>query len=103
MQIVSDHADALRAAESEDARAALTAAWYAASVAECLARFAASRDPQAARRYILASHKGMASVASALASAPSLPADIHGVGLDTNPPDERHPNWYPSQPTGSCA
>jgi hypothetical protein len=87
-QLVSHHADALRAGEPTDTRATLTAAWYAVSVAECLARFAASRDPEAASRYMLWSQKGIASVAGALASAPSLPADIHGVGLDTHAPDE---------------
>lgn len=90
-QVIDGHAGALRAADPSDTRAVLTACWYATCTATCLALFAASRDPGYRAQAGPGSQAGTASVASALESAPSLPADIHGVGLETAPPAETPP------------
>ena len=94
-RIVADHADAVRAADPSDTRAVLTACWYATCVAECLAQSAANRDPRYSRLAVHGLGGGTAGVGGALESAPSLPADIHGVGLDTDPPAETPPELVP--------
>lgn len=86
--MIRDHASAVRACDPADTRGALTAVWYAVSVAACLARFVASRDdgflPAAA-------DSATADLVTALESAPSLPADIRGVGLQTTGPSKSDP------------
>lgn len=94
-QIVAGHVGAVREADPSDTRAVLTACWYAVCVAECLAQFAANRDPRYSRPAAPRSRAGTVGVGSALESAPSLPADIHGVGLDTDPPAETPPELVP--------
>jgi hypothetical protein len=88
-RMITEHADAVRAADPTDTREALTAAWYALGTAACLANFAASRDPRGTLLFETEAGAGIiAKVVEALGSAPSLPVDIHGVGLDTDAPSD---------------
>jgi hypothetical protein len=90
-QAIRGHAEAVGSSDPADTRSVLTAAWYALCVAACLARFAAIRDHGAAACFVSSAEGPIADVMHALESAPSLPADIHGVGLDTDEPTETAP------------
>jgi len=86
-QIIDGHRDQLQAADPADTAAALTAAWYGFAVAVTLGQFLARRDPDdaVAHRNALAV---IARIVEVLQAAPSMPAGIHGVRLDTSPAAE---------------
>src|ERR1039457_441936 len=83
-QIIDGHHDQLQAADPADTAAALTATWYGFAVAVTLGQFLASRDPDDA-----VAHRNalpvITRIVDVLQAAPSMPAGIHGVGLDTTP------------------
>jgi hypothetical protein len=81
-QLVNRHTGELHAADPADTTAALTVAWYGFAVASCLGGFLAARDAERAVLHDNAT-RVIAGIVVALEAAPSLPADIHGVGLDT--------------------
>ncbi len=81
-QLVNRHTEELAATDPADTAAALTAAWYGFAVASCLGGFLAARDADRAVLHDNATPV-IAGIVVALEAAPSLPAGIHGVGLDT--------------------
>jgi hypothetical protein len=83
-QVIDSHRDQLEAADPADTAAALAAAWYGFAVAFMLGQFLARRDAG----YAVLHHNAtpvMARVVEVLEAAPSMPAGIHGAGLDTTP------------------
>ena len=83
-QVIDGHRDQLEAADPADTAAALAAAWYGFAVAFMLGQFLARRDAD----YAVLHHNAapvMARVVEILEAAPSMPAGIHGAGLDTTP------------------
>jgi hypothetical protein len=83
-QVIDSHRDQLEAADPADTAAALAAAWYGFAVAFMLGQFLARRDAD----YAILHHNAvpvMARIVEILEAAPSMPAGIHGAGLDTTP------------------
>lgn len=83
-QVIDSHRDQLEAADPGDTAAALAASWYGFAVAFMLGQFLARRDAD----YAVLHHNAvpvMARIVEILEAAPSMPAGIHGAGLDTTP------------------
>jgi hypothetical protein len=83
-QVINCHQDQLQAADPAETAAALAAAWYGFAVAFMLGQFLARRDAD----YAVLHHNAvpvMARIVEILEAAPSMPAGIHGAGLDTTP------------------
>lgn len=83
-EVIDGHRDQLEAADPADTAAALAAAWYGFAVAFMLGQFLARRDADYAALHDNAVLV-MARVVEILEAAPSMPAGIHGTGLDTTP------------------
>jgi hypothetical protein len=81
-QVIDCHRDQLEAADPADSAAALAAAWYGFAVAFMLGQFLARRDAEYAVLHQNAVPV-MARTVEILKAAPSMPAGIHGAGLDT--------------------
>jgi hypothetical protein len=82
--VIDGHRDRLEAADPADTAAAMAVTWYGFAVAFMLGQFLARRDADYA-----AVHENavpvMARIVEVLEAAPSMPAGIHGAGLDTTP------------------
>jgi hypothetical protein len=83
-EVIDGHRDQLEAADPADTAAALAAAWYGFAVAFMLGQFLARRDTDYAVLHDNAVPV-MARVVEILEAASSMPAEIHGMGLDTTP------------------
>ena len=81
-QLVDQHVEELYAVDPARTAVALTTAWYGFVVAACLGQFLAARDADLAVLHDNATPV-IARFVAVLESAPSLPADVHGAGLDT--------------------
>jgi len=86
-QIIDDRLRQLDAADPTNTPTALAAAWYGLVTVVVLSNFLAVRDPDHA---VL--HKNalpvIAEMTVTLEAAPSLPANVHGLGLETTTPEE---------------
>jgi hypothetical protein len=83
-QVIEDHRGQVQHADPGDTPAALTAAWYGFAVAITLGQFLALRDASEAMSHHNAGPVIVA-IIETLEAAPSLPADVHGTGLETVP------------------
>jgi hypothetical protein len=88
-RVIEDHHGHVEEADPGDTPAALTAAWYGFAVAIALGQFLALRDAGEA----ISHHNAgpvITQIIETLEAAPSLPADVHGTGLDTTPEADQH-------------
>jgi hypothetical protein len=85
--LINTHVAELRAADPRHTTAAFVATWYAFAVTAALGQYQALRDHNRAILHYnaLPVH---ARVIETMDAAPSLPAGVHGVGLDTAPPSD---------------
>lgn len=81
---IGAHLRELRTADPAGITGAMVAAWYGFSLAFTLGHFLAARSPDLAVLHENAM-PAWASVIDAMDAAPSLPAGVHGLGLDTVP------------------
>jgi hypothetical protein len=81
---IAEHLRGLRTADSADITAAMVATWYGFSLTFALGQFLASRSPDLAVLHENAM-PAWASVIDAMDAAPSMPAGVHQLGLDTVP------------------
>ena len=81
---IGAHLRELLTVDPADITSALAAAWYGFSLAFTLGQFLAGRSPDLAVLHENAM-PAWASVIDAMDAAPSLPAGVHGLGLDTVP------------------
>ena len=81
---IGAHLRELLTVDPADITGAMVAAWYGFSLAFTLGQFLASRSPDLAVLHENAV-PAWASVIDAMDAAPSLPAGVHGLGLDTVP------------------
>ena len=106
---IGAHLRELLAADPTDTAAALAAAWHGFSLALALGQFLASRSPDLAVPHENAM-PAWAQVVSAMDAAPSLPAGVHGLGLDTVPDADpalmvlaHQASWTLSWPSTRCS
>jgi hypothetical protein len=81
---IGAHLRDLRTVDPVDITGAMVAAWYGFSLAFALGQFLAARSPDLAMLHQNAA-PAWASGIDAMDAAPSLPAGVHGLGLDTVP------------------
>ncbi len=80
--LVDTHRHWLQTVDPTNTAAAWTAAWYGTAVLLCLSGFLANRDPEHAVLHDNAAAP-FAHLIESLETAPSLPANVHPIGLDT--------------------
>ncbi len=78
--LVDTYRDRLQAVDPANSAAAWTAAWYGTAVLLCLSGFLANRDPEHAVLHDNAAAP-FANLSESLETAPSLPANVHPIGL----------------------
>lgn len=81
-QVIDSHHAAIQAADPADTAAALMATWYGVAVTCALGQFLSNRDPDLAVLHDNALYVAGRFI-EVLQAAPSLPAGVHGVGLET--------------------